>query len=42
MISRLLRNHLCLSYFSTAPYRKLGKAVVADLPNVQYPTKPKP
>jgi hypothetical protein len=42
MISRLLSNRICLYGFSVAPVKKVGREVVPDLPNVEYPTKPKP
>jgi hypothetical protein len=42
MIVRLLRNQLPFCCFSFAGYKKIGREVVAELPQIVYPTKPKP
>lgn len=42
MIVRLLRSHLPFGCFSFAGYKKLGREVVAEMPQIIFPTKPKP
>jgi len=42
IILRLAKNPLNRFLFSTGPTKQVGRTVVANLPNVQYPTKPKP
>jgi hypothetical protein len=42
MIVRLLRSQLPFCCFSFAGYKKVGREVVAEMPQITFPTKPKP
>ncbi len=42
IIFRLLNKPFNLFHFSTEATKKVGRTVVAKLPIVEYPTKPKP
>ena len=42
MIRNIIKNNTRLFFFSTAPLKKVGRELVADLPFVNIPVKPKP
>ena len=43
MITKIIKNNTNLFFFfSTAPLKKVGRELVADLPFVNIPVKPKP
>jgi hypothetical protein len=42
MIAKLLRGGAVNFFFASAPIKRVGREAVADLPNINFPTKPKP
>ena len=42
MITRLITNRIGLFLFSNAAPKMVNGVAMADLPHIEYPTKPKP